>query len=73
MGQRSMKVSKDQEFVASDRWKCDRSPSGAHYWLIQSGQMTCKYCDFSKSVDTNRYGYTRPAAKQAKQRSSRTI
>ena len=63
MGQRSMKVYEDQEFMASDRWKCSKSPSGAHHWIIQIGQMTCKYCNSSKTVDTQRYGSYRSETK----------
>jgi hypothetical protein len=57
VGPKSMKVSEDQEFMASDRWKCRKSPGGAHYWIIQSFQMTCKYCEYSKPVDNHRYGW----------------
>jgi hypothetical protein len=63
MGQRSMKESENQEFMTSDRWKCSKSPSGAHHWIIRTGQMTCKYCDYSKSVDTHRYGWSKPETK----------
>jgi hypothetical protein len=63
VGQKSMKISGDQEFMASDRWKCSKSPSGAHYWIIQSGQMTCKYCELSKPMDAQRYGWPRPETK----------
>jgi hypothetical protein len=63
VGQRSMKTAEDQEFMASDRWKCEKSLSGAHYWIIQTYQMTCKYCKCSKPVDTNRYGWTKSETK----------
>jgi hypothetical protein len=63
MGQSSMKVSGDKEFIASDRWKCDKSPSEAHYWIIHSYHMTCKYCNFSKPVNTERFGWTKPEEK----------
>jgi hypothetical protein len=63
VGQRSMKVSEDQEFMASDRWKCGKSASGAHYWIIQNHQMTCKYCEYCKQVDANRYGWTKSETK----------
>jgi hypothetical protein len=59
MGQRSMIVSENQSYMASDRWKCSRSPSGAHHWIIQSSQMTCKYCDLSKPMDSQRHGWTK--------------
>ena len=63
MGQSSMKVSGDKEFIASNRWKCDKSPSEAHYWIIHSYQMTCKYCNFSKPVNTDRFGWSKPEEK----------
>lgn len=31
------------EYLKGDSWKCDRSPSGAHHWVIGS-QTICKYC-----------------------------
>jgi len=48
--QSSMKVSQDKEFIASNRWKCEKSQTGAHYWVIQCYQMTCKYCHHIKQV-----------------------
>jgi hypothetical protein len=51
MGQSSIKASENKEYIASDRWKCEKSPSGAHYWIIQSYQMTCKYCSYHKEVN----------------------
>jgi hypothetical protein len=63
MGQRSMKVSEDKEFITSDRWKCEKSESGAHFWIIQSYEMTCKYCHNTKQVNTNRFGWTKPDEK----------
>jgi hypothetical protein len=63
VAQRSMKVSENQEYFTSDRWKCSKSPSGAHHWIIKSDQMTCKYCDFCKPMDMNRYGKDKPENK----------
>ncbi len=60
MVQRPIKVSDNKEFITSDRWKCDKSPSGAHYWLVQCYQMTCKYCNCSKTVNTGRFGWSKP-------------
>ncbi len=45
-----MKVSQDQEFIDSKRWKCIKSPSGAHHWMIRCGQMTCKHCGENRSL-----------------------
>jgi len=63
MGQSSMKVTGDREFIASDRWKCEKSPSEAHYWIIQRYQMTCKYCNSSKEVNSDRFGWSKPESK----------
>jgi hypothetical protein len=63
VGQKSMKVSEDQEFFSSERWKCNKSPSGAHYWIINIDSMTCKFCNDSKPVSTKRFGWTKPETK----------
>jgi hypothetical protein len=53
VGYRSMKVSENREYIESNRWKCDKSPNGAHYWIIYTQQMTCKYCSYCKQMNTN--------------------
>jgi hypothetical protein len=63
VGQRSMKVYEDQEFMASNRWKCSQSPCGAHYWIVCNSQMTCKYCESIRPMDSKRYGWTKPDEK----------
>ncbi len=63
MAQHSTKVSENKEFITSDRWKCDKSPGGAHYWMIHQYQMTCRYCNQSKQVNTAQFGWTKPEAK----------
>jgi|WetSurMetagenome_2_1015567.scaffolds.fasta_scaffold1096662_1 hypothetical protein len=60
MPQHQMKASEDKEFIASDRWKCLKSPSGAHHWIINCDQMTCRYCRYSKSTDITRPGWPKP-------------
>jgi hypothetical protein len=60
MGQSSMKSTGDKEYITSDRWKCEKSPSGAHYWIIYSYEMTCKYCNGNKPINTNRFGWSKP-------------
>jgi hypothetical protein len=57
MGQSSMKASGDKEYFNSERWKCGKSPSGAHYWIIHAYQMTCKYCDEKKLANATSYGW----------------
>lgn len=46
----SAKTSGDREYVASGKWKCEKSPSGAHYWIVLHNQMTCRHCDCVKPV-----------------------
>jgi hypothetical protein len=55
MRQGLMKASENKEFIASDRWKCEKSPSGAHHWIIDCHQMTCKHCSCSKPVTSLGY------------------
>jgi hypothetical protein len=64
MGQSSMKASGDKEYLTSDRWKCDKSPSGAHYWIIHSYEMTCKFCSEIKPVNATGFGWPKPDAKK---------
>ncbi len=52
MGYSSMKISENREYIESDRWRCNKSPSGAHHWIIHSQEMTCKYCDLSKQINS---------------------
>ena len=58
-----MKIFVNKEFIASGRWKCDKSPSEAHYWIVHSNQMTCKYCNYSKPVNTDRFGWPKAEVK----------
>ncbi len=49
MGRKAVTYS---EYVKSDTWKCEDSPSGAHYWvemvqtkkLAKEGYFQCKHC-----------------------------
>ncbi len=64
MGQKSTRVSDNQEYITSERWKCEKSPSGAHHWIIDCGQMTCTYCNYSKDINANLFGWSKPEVKQ---------
>jgi hypothetical protein len=55
-----MKISDNQEFIASARWRCEKSPGGAHHWIINGYQMTCKYCNMTKPVNANPQQLSRP-------------
>jgi hypothetical protein len=63
MGSSMMKVSGDREYISSDRWKCAKSPSGAHHWIIQNYQMTCRYCNDVKQAGTTNPGLPAPETK----------
>ena len=34
----------DKEYLDSDRWKCEKSPTKAHHWIIAGRKAECKYC-----------------------------
>jgi hypothetical protein len=34
----------NKDYIDSGKWKCNKSPGGAHHWIIRYDQMTCKYC-----------------------------
>lgn len=57
MTQSSMKVTEDKEFLGSERWKCEKSPSGAHHWIVYSNNQTCRYCKLNKIENAFRPGY----------------
>jgi hypothetical protein len=59
----SMNVSGEKEYVASGSWKCDKSPSGAHHWIIEHNQMTCRHCNNSRQITNTNFGCTQPNAK----------
>ena len=42
-----MWLNPDKEYMESNAWKCEKSPTGAHYWvegLNVHGIFTCKWC-----------------------------
>jgi hypothetical protein len=63
VAQHSMQLSENREFIASDRWKCGKSPGGAHYWMIQNYLMTCRYCNNSKEIKKDSVGWTKTEVK----------
>ena len=38
------------DYIQSGRWKCDKSPTGAHYWIGNQYMLKCKYCGKEKQV-----------------------
>lgn len=48
-----------KEYKESNEWKCDKSPTNAHFWVIEKPKFKdnlqidsnrCKYCDKEKIV-----------------------
>ena len=42
-----------RNYIANGLWKCDKSPTGAHYWIEVErdgcyGLFDCKYCHESR-------------------------
>ena len=54
----------DKEYLESGNWKCSKSPSKAHYWLISDGDMKCKYCSEVRDVDHDIQLYPRRYSKK---------
>ena len=52
-----MTDAKYTDYVASDAWKCDKSPTGAHHWLEKDVDgkriFYCKWC-----FDVKNFPYT---------------
>ena len=40
----------DIEYFESGRWKCHKSPTGAHHSAITGKTMKCKYCGEKRDV-----------------------
>jgi len=61
MGRKAGIIKSDEEYIKSEVWKCNQSPTGAHYWiqltqtleLYKSGYFTCKYCHDVRKFPTD--------------------
>jgi len=40
----------DATYLASNGWKCEKSPTGAHFWVGDHADMECKYCEATKKT-----------------------
>ena len=40
-----------ERYLKSGSWKCEKSSTGAHYWMVDSHEMQCKHCLKRKLVD----------------------
>jgi hypothetical protein len=63
LGQNPMKSSGDKEYLISGRWKCEKSPSGAHHWMVARYEMTCRYCNDNRQMNDTRLGVAKPETK----------
>ena len=51
-------VSRDQKvknanYLAGDSWKCPKSPTGAHHWIISKKIMECCFCHIQRGIRGN--------------------
>ena len=46
-----MRKDTHNDYVQAGLWKCDKSPTGAHHWIVVSFNQTCKYCGSSRDLD----------------------
>jgi hypothetical protein len=37
-------------YLAEEHWRCGKSPTEAHYWVVVHQSMTCKYCSESRDL-----------------------
>ena len=44
-----------KQYLESESWKCDKSPSGAHHWIIGGLEQTCKFCGEVREVNGGRF------------------
>ncbi|MBA7582178.1 hypothetical protein ES708_24098 [subsurface metagenome] len=45
-------LSRQDPYLKSGVWKCSKSPTGAHYWIIRGEMMRCKYCGEERQVQS---------------------
>ena len=45
------KEARDKKYIESGVWKCSKSPTGAHHWVIIGRQAKCKYCLKEEQLD----------------------
>jgi hypothetical protein len=50
---------KEREYIDSGSWRCDKSPSGAHHWIVIGDQMNCKHCNINRQVSVPPQPYTK--------------
>ena len=48
---RQLRVNFYDQYIAGQSWKCEKSPTGAHNWLVVTGKQTCKHCGMVKIIE----------------------
>ena len=43
-------------YLADGHWKCAKSPTGAHNWVVATPSMVCKYCAEIRQTRPERAG-----------------
>jgi len=41
-----------QKYLQGKSWKCSKSKTKAHYWIVDDDMFKCKYCGEQKKVTT---------------------
>ena len=41
----------DKEYIASNRWVCESSPTGAHHWVVYGNVQECRICGKKVNLD----------------------
>jgi len=36
--------------MAEGQWRCSKSPTEAHHWVVVRQNMTCKYCSENRDL-----------------------
>jgi hypothetical protein len=49
-----------KDYIKSGTWKCRKSPRGAHYWIVDHNQMTCKHCNEKRPISVTFYSRINP-------------
>ncbi len=44
------RFSNHDAYIKSGAWKCPKSATGAHYWIITHEMMRCKYCPEERRI-----------------------
>ena len=40
-----------EQYIKNENWKCSKSPTSAHHWIVSGGYSECKYCHKIEKVE----------------------